>query len=788
MALLGLIHLPRVRINLMLRDTDPITLTHIPLCVFRILIGAFALCCFAMLVACNRDPSARKQQYFDSGSRYLEKSEFPEAVIQFSNAIRLDPLFAAAHFKLAKGYLGMRRFQDAFRELQRTLDLEPGNNEALLDLGALYIAGRAYDQVEPIASRMFKHDPGSADGHLLLAELNQAQGKTEAALREINQAIVLNSMEPKLYLQLATLQATEAKRNEAENSLRKALAIDPKFIPAIQAFTALDETSGRLAEAEQRLRYLIQLQPMAVEPREHLALLYHAQRRDAEAEQVMIQAKRDFALDGDHYRILGEYYEKVGDGDKALLEFASIAYAHQQDFRTRDDYIRLLFSHHKFEEAEKLTNAILEENPNDSGAQIIRGTLMNSRGEFNSAIGVLESAVKNAPDDANGHYQLGLALKQTGYTERAEEEWRRAAKLQPRMIKAQLALAQIARVKRDRQLLNEAADQIIQSDHLDPRGYVLRAEAEVASRQMTAAQADLERVIEVAPRNPVGYLAMGNFLRTEAHNREAREYYEKALECDPGNVQSLSEIASILNLQNQNAQALERVKSQILMAPNSDEMYALLGRLQAAKKDMAAAKASLQKSVQLNPNNLNALVLLSKIEIAQGDVAEALATSYKSIKANPTNVVAYYFAGTMEEMRGNPQQAKKAYRGALQVDPDYAPAANNLAYLLLQSGENTDEALSLAQLARQEMPDSPSAADTLAWAYYEKGIYGGAANLLQEALQKSPDNATYHYHIGMVYEKQKDHVGARRHLQRALKISPNSPVAPEIRKALNRMS
>jgi cellulose synthase operon protein C len=322
---------------------------------------------------------------------------------------------------------------------------------------------------------------------------------------------------------------------------------------------------------------------------------------------------------------------------------------------------------------------------------------------------------------------------------------------------------------------------------LDPRGYVLRAEAEVASLQMTAAQADLKRAIEVAPRNPVGYLAMGNFLRTEAHNREAREYYERALECDPGNVQSLSEIASILNLQKQNAQALERVQSQILMAPNSDEMYALLGRLQAAKKDMAAAKASLQKSVQLNPNNLNALVLLSKIEIAQGDVEEALATSYKSIKANPRNVVAYYFAGTMEEMRGKPQQAEKAYRDALQVDPHYAPAANNLAYLLLQSGENTDEALSLAQLARQEMPDSPSAADTLAWGYYQKGIYGGAANLLQEALQKAPDNATYHYHIGMVYEKQKDPVAARRHLQRALKISPNSPVAPEIRKALNQI-
>jgi cellulose synthase operon protein C len=54
---------------------------------------------------------------------------------------------------------------------------------------------------------------------------------------------------------------------------------------------------------------------------------------------------------------------------------------------------------------------------------------------------------------------------------------------------------------------------------------------------------------------------------------------------------------------------------------------------------------------------------------------------------------------------------------------------------MLQNGENVDVALTLAQTARQRMPNSPSTADTLAWAYYYKGTYGFARDLLEDAIK-----------------------------------------------------
>jgi tetratricopeptide (TPR) repeat protein len=85
------------------------------------------------------------------------------------------------------------------------------------------------------------------------------------------------------------------------------------------------------------------------------------------------------------------------------------------------------------------------------------------------------------------------------------------------------------------------------------------------------------------------------------------------------------------------------------------------------------------------------------------------------------------------------------------------------------------------------MPDSTSAADTLAWVYYQKGLYGLAADLLQEALQKAPDNPTYHYHLGMVYQKQNNKAASRKHLQRALQLNANYTAAGQIRKVLSQM-
>jgi tetratricopeptide (TPR) repeat protein len=141
----------------------------------------------------------------------------------------------------------------------------------------------------------------------------------------------------------------------------------------------------------------------------------------------------------------------------------------------------------------------------------------------------------------------------------------------------------------------------------------------------------------------------------------------------------------------------------------------------------------------------------------------------------------------MEQNRGDLQKAQEMYEKALRVQPDFPPAANNLAFLMMERGGNTDVALSLAQTARRGMPDSPNAADTLAWAYYQKGTYSLAIDLLEEAVKKVPQNVTYQYHLGLAYSKANDKGRARVHLERALALKPSPAVAEQVRKALGEL-
>ena len=93
--------------------------------------------------------------------------------------------------------------------------------------------------------------------------------------------------------------------------------------------------------------------------------------------------------------------------------------------------------------------------------------------------------------------------------------------------------------------------------------------------------------------------------------------------------------------------------------------------------------------------------------------------------------------------------------------------------------------LSLAESARRSMPHSPNTADTLAWAYYHKGIYGSARDLLEDAAKTSPNDASIQYHLGMVYSKMGNKANAVDHLKKAVSLAPGTQTSNDANKALS---
>ena len=132
-------------------------------------------------------------------------------------------------------------------------------------------------------------------------------------------------------------------------------------------------------------------------------------------------------------------------------------------------------------------------------------------------------------------------------------------------------------------------------------------------------------------------------------------------------------------------------------------------------------------------------------------------------------------------------KAKECYQKALKINPKFSPAANNLAYLYAEKGENIDEALNLAQSAKEQFPDDPHISDTLGWVYYRKNIFTRAITYLKEANEKIPDNSMMRYHLGMAYYKNGDKEDAKRELRKALELDPKFLGAGEAKDTLAKL-
>jgi tetratricopeptide (TPR) repeat protein len=106
------------------------------------------LCCYAlvllsvtMAVSCSRDPNVAKVKYLQNGNRYYEKGKYKEAYIMYRNALKKDPKYSEAYYRVGLAEVRMGRGVDAARDFRRAIDTNPGAIDARAELAELYLIG-----------------------------------------------------------------------------------------------------------------------------------------------------------------------------------------------------------------------------------------------------------------------------------------------------------------------------------------------------------------------------------------------------------------------------------------------------------------------------------------------------------------------------------------------------------------------------------------------------------------------------------------------------------------------
>jgi cellulose synthase operon protein C len=763
-------------------------------------IGAVIACVLpaCVLTGCSRDPNVRKQKYLESGDRYFAKGKYREAAIQYANALQVDPRFVAAHYQLGETYLKLSDNQRAFQELSRVVDLAPDNYQAHIDLANLLVAARNSDgsvnddllkQAKTHLDLLNEKQGQNPEVFQAWADYYAAQNNLGAALQQMQKAIAADPRRSESYLSLALLQLRSNQPELAEASFKKAGELDPNGLNTQLALGGFYQERNRLPEAEQQYKHAIEIAPKDLKPREALVRLYMSEGKKEEAEGLVKQAKNDLSDTSEGYRIVGDFYYATGQIDKAVDEYESLYKAHPKDLLVKRNYVQLLILKNRIDEATKLNDELLKGNPHDATALIYRGEMQIRQGNSSGAVESLQNALNIDNNNELAHYHLGIAFDMQHNEARAEAEWREAVRLKPDLLDAQRALEALEVRRGDAAALAQTAQQIIVAAPNAPDGYLMRALAEMNRQDFAGAQQDLTKTMGMAPGSAVPYVQMGNLNLMQKKYEEAVKFYQEALDKDVGSTDALQGIMNVCLAQKQTDRAIATARAQIAKSPETGGFYDLLGTALFQKKDLSGAETAFRKAIALDANNSDAMLKLGQVQVAEGSVDQALALYQQSIKDHPREIAFYILAGEMYESQKKWDEAKGMYQKALEIQPDNPRASNNLAYLLLQQGGNVDMALAMAQTARRGMPDSSNAADTLGWAYFQKGVYKSAIDMFQESLRLNErrgasDDATVHYHLGLAYEKLNQPALARQQLERVLKIDPNHDDA---RKALSQL-
>jgi len=738
-----------------------------------------------LLSGCHGDPNVRKQKYLESGKRYSEAGKYNEAVIQFSNALKIDKSFADGHYELAKTYMHMGQVRIAYSELVYTVTLQPSNYKARLDLGNLLLAGGRVDDAQAQADAVKAVQPNNADLHALLAGIAGKKGLRGEALKEIHTALTLDPNRAAFHEDLALLEGSDpTQATLVEDELKKSATLDPKSINARMLLADFYAANKRWPEAEQAARDAIQADPTSLRVRNSLAQLYLREGNQAKAEEVYGQTAKDLSDNPAAVRVLADYYERSGQAQKARAEYQTEAGKYPKNLSLQEGYVRSLLEVGDEDTAIKVIADLVKKNPKDPQVLALNGIVLLRQNKPEDAENFLMNAAKEYPKDSFIQFWLGRAALAKGDLPQAETSLRQSTELAPGRVEAQAELARMAVLRGDMNLLASVADSTIAAVPRFPGGYVWRAVVEMSRNTPDKAEADLKTAMSIAPDSAPAYLQLGKLRFMQKKFPEGVALLEQALDRDPNSIEAMRMLVGYDLYMKQPDKAEARVAAQIAKSPSNSFFYDTLASLQAQGKKLDLATATAQKAMTINSSDGEAVSLYAQIQVLRGQTGNAIGVWEQWIKAHPADASALAVLGMLEESRSNKPKAEAYYKKSLQIQPLQAVAANNLAYMMLMNGENADVALTLAQTARRAMPTSPSTADTLAWAYYTKGAYAFARDLLEEATKEQTNDPTMEYHLGMVYARLANRSSAITHLKRAISLSPSSPTAKEAQDAL----
>ncbi len=399
----------------------------------------------------------------------------------FRQAIDVQPEVEPGHRGLALALREQGRLEEAFRELRTATQLDPTDSDAHYTLGSV-----AWALSQPA------NQPAARKGGMSAADYQTLAGA------EFSKALALSPNDPMLRMNLAALYRDSNRGQDAIHQSEEAVRIAPSNASAHVALGSSYFASGEEEKAGKEYEAAIKLDPKDGEAYYALGQLRLVQHRSAQAEEYLREAIRVSPHLGPAYAALAQILTGEDKNSEARTLLEKAVTLNSQDWQSEYELAVLLNQAGETARATDLLNQVLKGNPDFPGAreQLAMGLLR--RGDIPGASALAGTMIAQDPQGPEGHRVNALvlwkqrdydgslaecamalnadqnsrammalqsiALWQAGRKKDAQEAYRQAAKVEPKVGTADVFC---------RLLLCDARDINIVSDFLHKNRWVL---------------------------------------------------------------------------------------------------------------------------------------------------------------------------------------------------------------------------------------------------------------------------------------------------------------------------
>jgi len=758
-------------------------------CTHKIPVAFAAILLGTVLFGCSSASNEQAvKEHRDRARGLVEKQQFREALTAYQEVVKLDPKDDEAYYQLALLYLREGKPEDvrlAHLALLKVVKLKGSRIDAHLQLAQLYLLSEQPEKARLQAEAILAADPANSDGHLILGISYVREKRIEKGIAEMRLAIDSDPKSRGAYLELARTYGQQRNFSEAETVLRDLLQIDPQSVETRMALGDVLTAAGKESEAAKEYLRGLEVDRNIGMFYFKLAGLSQKQQRIGEAEGYYRRWVEVQPYDVMAHVAIAQFYLATGRKKEAET---SIQRARQVDRSSRfahEALITFYLETNQLKEAGIEIDALLKPNPSDIGGRILHARLILEQGDTEKALSLLQELAREAPKVPIVHQYLGIAWARRHDLPQAISALKEAERLAPNSSDIHASLAQVYLAQGSLSLAIKEGEGAVGLNHQNVSALKTLADAHLIAGDTKRAEELLKNTLVLLPHDAVIHQRLGVISRVQRRPAEALAHFEQAFQENPKLLEALEEIATVLVSQGKMLQARERVERQLATNPRDPRLHNLLGGVLMQSHKFSEAEAAYKTAIRLDGTLLLSYANLGELYAQQGKVDLAIAEFERIIAKSPQELSALMSLGMLYERQKNFARATAEYEAVLKINASFAPAANNLAWILLEHGGDRERALSYAETAWKASPNDPNIADTLGWVYFHKQMYAKAAGLLKEAVDRLPEDPVVLYHYGMAQYWNDNNAEAKKSLTKFLTLSPDNQDASMAKKVLD---